>query len=219
MVFAVILVSLFFFVAIEVIGMMLRPKQSQLEQKAEVVPFSETRLPRGLFVDEGHGWAWLTESGELRVGADEFLAQAVGSIDRVDLPAPGTKVSRGEPLATLHSGDRELILKSPVNGTVVATNDTVERSPDAMERDPYGTGWLAKVWPVEHTEALKNLKVGETAAAWLEAEVQRFVDFLARRTTPELVGATLPDGARPVVGAARALNSEDWKAFREEFLG
>jgi len=218
MVVAVVLVSLFFFLAIEAIGLVLKRRQAPVQETHEVTAFSDVHLPRGLFVDRSHSWAWLTESGELRVGADEFLSQAIGGVDSVELPAVGSKVSKGEPLATVSCSGREIVLNSPVNGTVVSTNDTVMRSPMAIENDPYGAGWLASVWPVEHTEALKSLKVGESAVAWLENEVQRFVEFLARRTSPELVGATLPDGARPVVGSALALDDEGWQEFRKDFV-
>ncbi|MCK5377849.1 MAG: hypothetical protein KAJ78_00540 [Acidobacteria bacterium] len=219
MVVVVVLVSLFIFLAIEGIGLMLKRRQGVVEEVPQVTAFSDVQLPKGLFIDEGHGWAWLTETGELRLGADEFLSQAVGAVDRIDLPSVGAKVAKGEPLVSFHCQGREISLNSPVNGTVVATNETVINSPSALQRDPYGSGWLASVWPVEHTEALKSLKVGESAVAWLENEVQRFVEFLARRTSPELVGATLPDGARPVVGSALALDDEGWQEFRSEFVG
>ncbi len=218
MVVAVVLVSVFFFLAIEGIGLILKRRQGVVEEAPQVTAFSDIQLPKGLFVDEGHGWAWLTETGELRLGADEFLSQAVGAVDHIDLPSVGTKVAKGEPLASFRCQGREISLNSPVNGTVVSTNDAVMKSPSALERDPYGSGWLASVWPVEHTEALKSLKVGDGAVAWLENEVQRFVEFLAHKTTPELVGATLPDGARPVVGSALALDEEGWQEFRKEFV-
>ncbi len=219
MVVVVVLVSLFFFLAIEAIGLVLRRRQGEVHEPSQVNAFSDVLLPKGLFVDEGHGWAWLTETGELRVGADEFLAQAVGQVDTIELPVVGTTVAKGEPLASFRCRGREISLNSPVNGTVVATNDSVMNSPSTLENDPYGTGWLASVWPVEHSEALKSLKVGEGAVSWLENEVQRFVEFLAPRTSPELVGATLPDGARPVVGAALALDDEGWQEFRNDFVG
>ena len=218
MVVAVVLVSLFFFLAIEAIGMVLKRRQGTVEEAPQVTAFSDIQLPKGLFVDEGHGWAWLTETGELRLGADEFLSQAVGAVDHIDLPSVGTNVAKGETLASFHCKGREISLNSPVNGTVVATNDTIMNSPSVLERDPYGSGWLASVWPVEHTEALKSLMVGESAVAWLENEVQRFVEFLARKTSPELVGATLPDGARPVVGSALALDDEGWEEFKSDFI-
>lgn len=218
MVVVVILISLFFFVSVEAIGYLLKKSRREVAGPVPVQPFSEIHLPRGLFVDDRHGWARLTESGELRLGADEFLSQAIGAIDAVEMPAPGAHVAKGQPLASLRCGQRSIDVKSPVSGTVVSVNHSLEEAPAEMARDPYGAGWLAAVWPVEHVEALKGLKVGERAVAWLDGEVQRFVEFLARQTTPDMVGATLPDGARPVVGSAGTLEDRGWDAFIEEFV-
>lgn len=208
------------FVAIDAIHLWLQRRSA--ETVAEVEPvraFAGVRVPRGLFLDEAHGWARLTESGELRVGLDEFLTQAIGGADRVDLPEPGTRVEKGQKLATIWRLGRKLDVAAPVSGTVVSTNDTAERNPNAVEADPYGAGWLATLWPVEHTEALKGLRIGERAARWLEREIQRFAEFLAQKTTPELIGATLPDGAHPVIGAALSLDDEAWEEFEKEFAG
>ena len=215
----IVLVSIFFFLSIEAIGLALRKRRGAEAEAPSVRAFPEIHVPRGLFLGEGHSWARLTESGELRVGLDELIAQAIGGADAVDLPRPGTRVRKGEPLATVTRLGRTFVVPSPVDGTVVATNETVERSPAALEADPYGAGWLATIWPVEHTEALKALKVGEKAAQWLQRELERFTAFVAEHTSPELVGATLPDGARPVVGAALALDEEGWRRFQEAFTG
>lgn len=214
----IVLISVFFFLSIEAIGLLLKRRRGEETAPATVHAFSDIHLPRGLFVGDGHAWARLTESGELKLGADEFVTQAMGGADRVELPEVGTQVAAGQPLATVWRLGRKIAIPSPVNGTVVATNETVERAPTALEADPYGAGWLAMVWPSEVTEALKSLRVGERAHKWLENEVQRFTEFLARRMSPEMVGATLPDGARPVKGAALALDDEAWNEFEKEFL-
>jgi len=215
----IVLVSLFFFLSIEAIGLALKRRRNEAPEPSPVRAFPAVHLPQGLFLGEGHSWARLTETGELRVGADEFLAEALGGADRIELPSVGSRVRRGEPLATITRLGRTLVVPAPVDGTVVATNDTVDRVPAAIEADPYGSGWLASVWPVEHAEALQELRVGQRAVKWLEREIQRFTEFLARRTSPELVGATLPDGARPVIGAALALDDEAWTEFQREFTG
>ncbi len=218
MVVMIVLVSLFFFFSIEAIGWALKRRGGETETLQSPIPFSEIHLPKGLFVDEHHSWARLTESGELRLGADEFLTEALGGADKVELPQPGSEIARGEALATIWRAGRQLVIPSPVNGTVVSANEGIERHPSALAEDPYGSGWLATVWPVEHTEALKSFKLGESAVNWLRSEVQRFTEFLARQTSPEMVGATLPDGARPVVGAALALPEESWEKFQKEFF-
>ena len=213
----IVLVSVFIFLSIEAIGLAIRKRRGEAPETAPVRPFSEIHVPRGLFLGEGHSWARLTESGELRVGLDELIAEAIGGADSVELPKAGSRIRKGEPLARVTRLGRTFVVPSPVDGTVVATNETVEHAPSAIEADPYGAGWLATVWPVEHTEALRSLKVGEKAVQWLQRELERFTAFVAQHTSPELVGATLPDGARPVVGAALALDDEGWKQFQKEF--
>jgi len=214
----IVLISVFFFLSIEAIGLVLKRRRGEETAPVTVQAFSDIHLPRGLFVGEGHSWARLTESGELKLGVDEFVGQAMGGADKVELPVVGTQVAAGQPLATVWRLGRKISIPSPVDGTVVASNETVERTPAALEADPYGAGWLVTVWPTEVTEAVKSLRVGERAHKWLENEVQRFTEFLARRMSPEMVGATLPDGARPVKGAALALDDEAWNDFEKEFL-
>ncbi len=213
----IVLVSVFFFLSIEAIGLLVKCRRGEAPEPAPVRAFSSVHFPQGLFLGEGHSWARLTEAGEFRVGADEFIAEALGGADRVELPAVGTTVKKGAPLAVIERLGRKFLVPSPVDGTVVATNETVARVPGALEADPYGSGWLAAIWPTEHGEALRELRVGQRAVKWLEREIQRFTEFLAQRTTPELVGATLPDGAHPVVGAAMVLDDEAWKEFQREF--
>ena len=215
----IVLVSLFFFFSIEAIGLVLKRRRGEVPEPTPVRAFPAIHLPQGLFLGDGHTWARLTESGELRVGADEFIAEAIGGADRVELPPVGAEVKKGQPLARIERLGRRLVVPAPVDGTVVATNETVDRVPSALEADPYGSGWLATIWPVEHAEALSGLRVGQRAVKWLEREIQRFTEFLAQRTSPELVGATLPDGARPVVGAALVLDDEAWDEFQREFAG
>ncbi len=209
-----------FFLVEGIVWVLNRTASTEKEEAPRAVlrPFDEIHLPRGLFVADNHAWVRLAESGEFRVGADEFLAEALGGADRVELPEVGTEVRRGDPLAKVWRHGRVLVLPAPVDGTVMQVNAQVAEHPEELAEDPYGNGWLAAVLPVEPTEALKDLRLGERARQWLSREVQRFVEFLARRSSPQLVGATIPDGARPVVGAALALDDDGWKEFRREFV-
>jgi len=184
---------------------------------ARVRPFAALGFPRGLFLDHSHTWLRLTDSGELRVGVDELLAQAMDGADRMELPASGAKVTRGQPLATLWRRDHKLVVPSPVDGTVVTSNHALTHYVHDLEEDPYGAGWLACVWPTEHREALKALSVGEGARQWLQREVARFADFMAAHTGRTSVGMALADGAHPVVGAALHLDDSDWRVFQREF--
>ncbi len=209
-----VILTIVVFIAVEAVRLRLAKRSAPALQPQVSHPFADVHFPCGLFVGEGHSWARLTESGELKLGADELIAQAIGGADRIELPEIGTEVQRGQPLATIWRLGRKLEVTSPVDGTVVAANDTVKKTPGAFGADPYGIGWLAMVWPVEHTEALKQLRVGEKASKWLQHEIQRFTEFLARRTSPNMIGAVLPDGSHPLIGSALALNESAWQEFR-----
>ena len=186
--------------------------------EAEPLPaFSSIRFPKGLFLADNHSWARLTELGELKVGMDELLTQALGDVSKVDVMPVGTRLAKGDPLAVVTRLGHKFQVTSPVAGTLVAANENTEVRPDSVNQDPYGRGWLATIWPVEHNEALRDMRVGDRAATWLGREVQRFSDFLTVNTSPDLVGSLAADGAHPLVGAACSLDEEGWRLFQEEF--
>lgn len=193
-------------------------REAAAAEPAHARPFGSLSFPRGLFLDRSHTWVRMTESGELRLGVDELVSQAVDGADRMELPASGTPVKRGETMATLWRRGRKLSIVSPVDGTVVTSNHGLDQYPRDLVEDPYGTGWLATVWPVEHREALKPLAIGEGARKWMERETERFRDFLAKQAASEHLGVALADGATPVVGAALHLGDEGWAAFQDDFL-
>ena len=203
--------------AIDAIKLSIKRRRGEVAVPEAVPSFSAVKFPKGLFLGENHSWARLTELGELKIGMDELLTQALGFVDEVEVVPAGTRVRKGDRLATIHRLGHKIEVTSPVDGTVVAINDNAVNEPYGVHQDPYGRGWLATVWPTEHTEALRDLKVGERAAAWLNHEVQRFTDFLVARTSPEMVGALAADGAHPLVGAACSLDENGWKEFEQEF--
>ncbi len=211
-----VIVSVVALVALDALLLWLRGRKAE-PVDAPIRPFAPVRVPRGLFLGPGHTWARLTESGELRLGADELLAQAVGGSDRVELRATGDEVEAGDVVATVWRLGRRLDLRSPVGGTVTAGNPSLRQSPGLVSADPYGSGWLVSVWPVEHAEALRSLKVGDAARRWLEREVQRLAEFLGAATRPAVLGEVVADGASPAIGAALSLGEEEWREFGRRF--
>ncbi len=212
-----VIAALLVFVVVETIRIRMARRSGEVGVAQPIHAFSGIRLPQGLFLGEGHSWARLTSLGELKVGMDELLAQAIGGVDTVDLPEVGKRVVAGDTLATVWRGGRSLKIASPVTGTVVTHNSGLDRDGSAIEEDPYGSGWLASVWPEDLGESLKSYRVGAKSVAWMRSETQRFCDFMADNASPESVGAVLADGAHPIVGAAQSLDDEAWSAFESAF--
>ncbi len=196
---------------------LMRRKEIETRVARPILAFSPANPPRGLFLDGSHTWIRLSDSGEMRVGVDELLSQALGGADRVELPTLGTKVRRGEPMAAIWKNGRKMTVSSPVDGTIVTSNNFLNSMPNDLGADPYGSGWLTTIWPIEHREALKPFTMGEAGKRWMDREIQRLSDFLAARVTGQPGFALAADGAHPAVGAASILEDDGWKEFQREF--
>jgi glycine cleavage system H protein len=89
---------------------------------------------------------WVAIDGEVAVvGITEHAADALGDVVYVSPPAPGTKVTSGEPCGEIESTKSVSDLYSPVDGEVTDVNADVEEDPGQVNSDPYGAGWLFKV--------------------------------------------------------------------------
>jgi len=79
------------------------------------------------------------------VGITAYAAEKLGDIVFVDLPKAGSSVAEGKVVGEIESTKSVGELFAPVNGTVVEANDAVVASPELVNSDPFGEGWLIKV--------------------------------------------------------------------------
>ena len=177
----------------------------------------EPRPPQGVFIGPAHTWVRITTEGTLRIGIDEFLVEALGDVEAVRVPGRGTRVKRGDPLITLRVRGRELTVPAPAAGEVMTMNDRVVASPYLLARDPYGVGWVVGLWTPDHQDAIRPLRIGASAVAFLRAEMKRLVDFLNGLTAPQAV-PVLADGGLPLHGAVSTIDTEGWEAFQKQFV-
>jgi len=107
------------------------------------------QTPENLRYTREHEWVDVTTEGRVRFGITDHAQEALGDIVFVTLPAVGAAVTAGEPCGEVESTKSVSDIYAPVSGTVVARNDAVETSPETLNSDPYGDGWLAEVDPAE----------------------------------------------------------------------
>jgi glycine cleavage system H protein len=101
-----------------------------------------------------HEWA-RTDDNKVVVGITDYAQDQLGDVVYVGLPEPGTAVTAGEPLGEVESTKSVSDIYSPVTGTVVEKNAAVEQTPELVNSDPYGDGWLVVIEPgVEESAAL-----------------------------------------------------------------
>lgn len=95
-----------------------------------------------------HEWVLVTaddEASVVRVGITDFAQEALGDIVFVQLPAEGDEVSAGEPFGEVESTKSVSDIYAPVNGSVRARNVDLDESPELVNSDPYGDGWLIEI--------------------------------------------------------------------------
>lgn len=179
-------------------------------------PLGRPIVPPATFIAPAHTWLRFCADGTLRIGVDELLAGALGTIDAVELPPSGTRVERGDPLVALRTGDRVLEVPAPAGGEVVARNDLVTARPTDVATDPYGLGWLVRLQPQDHKQALEPLFIGRGANGFLRREYARLVELLTHASSP--AHAHMADGALLERGALARVDPEVFRAFSEQFL-
>jgi glycine cleavage system H protein len=103
-----------------------------------------TSVPEELHYTAEHEWVAITGSTAL-VGITDHAQSALGDVVYVSIPAPGSKVTAGEPCGEVESTKSVSDLYSPVDGEVTEVNPEVDENPGLINSDPYGTGWLFKV--------------------------------------------------------------------------
>lgn len=92
-----------------------------------------------------HEWIANAESGTATVGVSAVATEALGDIVYLDLPAVGTAVIAGGTCGEIESTKSVSDLYSPVSGEVTEVNEEALESPEIVNSDPYGAGWLFKV--------------------------------------------------------------------------
>ena len=102
-------------------------------------------FPDDLRYSKEHEWARTESDGRIRVGITDFAQDALGDVVYVDLPEPGTKVTAGQPLGEVESTKSVSDVYAPVSGTVVERNGALEGTPELVNQQPYGDGWLVAI--------------------------------------------------------------------------
>ncbi|MEU5261402.1 glycine cleavage system protein GcvH [Amycolatopsis sp. NPDC021455] len=101
--------------------------------------------PEELRYTEEHEWVATREETLVRVGITEYAQDQLGDVVFVDLPEVGRQVSAGDVFGEVESTKSVSELFAPVDGEVVAVNDAVADSPELINSDPYGEGWLIEI--------------------------------------------------------------------------
>jgi len=104
-------------------------------------------IPSDLRYTESHEWVAETDDGNLRVGVTDHAQSQLGDLVFVELPEQGDRFDAGDACAVVESVKAASDVYCPVTGQVVANNADLEDSPELVNTDCYGDGWLFEIEP------------------------------------------------------------------------
>ena len=102
-----------------------------------------------------HEWVQVVDSdgdAVVRIGITAYAQEALGDIVFVTLPAVGTELTAGQALGEVESTKSVSDIYAPVSGKVSARNDQLDTSPELVNSDPLGAGWMIEIAPTEAVE-------------------------------------------------------------------
>jgi glycine cleavage system H protein len=108
-------------------------------------------FPEGLRYSKEHEWV-AADGGRARVGITDFAQDALGDVVFVQLPEVGAAVTAMSSIAEVESTKSVSDIYAPVSGTVVEVNAGLESTPEQLNQDPYGDGWIFVIEMSEPSE-------------------------------------------------------------------
>ena len=112
-------------------------------------------VAKGLFYTKDHEWV-LLDGNEATIGITEFAQSELGEIVYVDVTSEGETIEKDDVFGSIEAVKTVSDLMMPVTGEVLEFNEKLEDSPELINSDPYGDGWIVKVL-VDNVEDLNEL--------------------------------------------------------------
>lgn len=123
-------------------------------------------LPEDLKYTREHEWL-VIEDKVATVGITDHAQEQLGEVVFVELPAAGDKVEKSEPFGVVESTKAVSDIYAPVSGEVAEVNDDLPDSPELVNEDPYGDGWMVKITIGDESD-LEDLMTADEYREYIE---------------------------------------------------
>jgi glycine cleavage system H protein len=111
-----------------------------------------SEIPAELLYRESHEWVRYDEDGTATVGISDHAQAQLGDMVFVEVPEPGMSYEQGDACAVVESVKAASDVYAPLTGEVIESNSALEDSPELVNTDPYGDGWLFRMQVAEPAE-------------------------------------------------------------------
>jgi len=107
------------------------------------------KIPKDLVYTKEHEWIRVNDN-ILTIGITDFAQGELGDIIFVEFPEIGEEFQKDDPFGTIEAVKTVADIFAPVQGKIIEINHDIENSPEVINSDPYGDGWLVKIEITEH---------------------------------------------------------------------
>ena len=125
-------------------------------------------FPQHFRFADSHEYAFVDDDELVRVGISAFAVDQLGDIVFVDLPEVGASITKGQSFGSVESVKAVEDMNAPVSGEIIHINKSVMESPEELQNDPHGAGWLLIIRP-NNLDQLQELMDSETYSKKISA--------------------------------------------------
>ena len=143
----------------------------------------ELSIPGGVFISKNHVWVSLTQEGKAKVGIDDFANKIITQIKSIEFPNLGMNIKAGQTLFNLNIGNRTIHFTAPLSGKVVSINQTLKEDISLLQETSYNENYICMIEPDNLEEELKELKIGKSAVAMFESDLDILILALKKFDT------------------------------------
>jgi glycine cleavage system H protein len=165
----------------------------------------------GAYYAPNHTWLAPRAAGDFDVGIDDIARKIIPGSSSVELPKKGARFHKGDPIAVVRAGGREVMISAPLDGEVTRVNGAVLDEPSLVRDEAYGRGWLFSFAPSD--ASYLRFPSGFEAAGWLGREKARLGAFIESE-----LGIAAADGGELTAPIPAALGEEGWRKVVARFL-
>jgi len=210
---------------LDAIARYLKSKKAAVPEEVSIFPTAfyedSVTVPKGIFFDKTHTWAFMEKDGFVKIGIDDFLQHITGTLTNIKMKNPGDRVKKGEHLLSLIQKGKQLNIYAPISGTIIALNNQLAIDSSKINSSPYTDGWVYMIEPTNWLRDLQFLFMADIYNEWLKKEFSRIKDFLALSVKAEKVDYAqiiLQDGGDLKDGFLADLGPEVWEDFQTNFI-
>ncbi|MCK9411127.1 MAG: hypothetical protein M0Q53_02425 [Prolixibacteraceae bacterium] len=178
-------------------------------------------VPKGLYFDKTHTWAFMEQDGNVRVGIDDFLQHITGKLTRIKMKEAGEIIRKGETIMTIIQEGKQLNIYAPISGTIIAQNVSLLADSGIINSSPFFKGWVYQIEPKNWLREVQFMFMGDKYAEWLKDEFIRLKDFIATIVrTNNLVyeHVVLQDGGELTDNVLAEMDPKVWEDFQTQFI-